>query len=74
MPMGRSPHAVLDSVRLHQISARKLPLRNSECAVSGRSNVVNQADIEIFKAHRRPSLAAAGDGHTPSAFRGSSPT
>jgi hypothetical protein len=33
--------------------------------VPGRSNVANQAVIETSKAHRHPSLAAAGDGHTP---------
>jgi hypothetical protein len=39
--------------------------------VPGRSNVANQAVLGTSNAHRRPFLAAAGDGCTPpvSAFR-----
>jgi len=46
------------SPRANRKSARSAP-------VPGRSNVANQAAIETSKSHRRPSLAAAGDGHTP---------
>jgi hypothetical protein len=46
------------SPRANRKSARSAP-------VPGRSNIANQAVIETFKAHRRPSLAAAGDGRTP---------
>jgi len=46
------------SQRDNRKSARSAP-------VPGRSNVANQAVIEISKAHRRPFLAAAGDGRTP---------
>jgi len=53
------------SHRANRKSARSAP-------VPGRSNVANQAAIETSKAHRRPSLAAAGDGRAPPAFRGSS--
>jgi hypothetical protein len=53
------------SQRDNRKSARSAP-------VPGRSNIANQAVIETSKAHRRPSLAAAGDGHAPPAFRGSS--
>ena len=46
------------SPRANRKSARSAP-------VPGRSNVANQAAIETSNAHRRPFLAAAGDGHTP---------
>jgi hypothetical protein len=51
------------------LARRSSPRANRKLArsapVPGRSNVANQAVIETSKAHRRPSLAAAGDGHTP---------
>jgi len=46
------------SQRANRKSARSAP-------VPGRSNVANQAAIGTSKAHRHPSLAAAGDGRTP---------
>jgi hypothetical protein len=45
--------------------------RSAERARPGRCNVASQAVIEISKAHRRPFLAAAGDGRAPCSFENS---
>jgi hypothetical protein len=69
-PIAPNDHRKMISARRSSQRANRKSARSAP--VPGRSNVANQPVIETSKAHRRPSLAAAGDGHAPPAFRCSS--